>query len=162
MRLLLFVWILFSSLAGLAHPLHLSVSNIDLRNDSVFLSVRVFSDDFYANLLTKKKHAVEFNNYSTQDSLTRQAIAYIKNQFNIIHQNSPVDLQFCSKKEDELSVWYHFSGVFPYQKGKITIENRILTVYFSDQKNLVIIQIGEEQKGLEFNNTTLHLELEIN
>ncbi len=162
MRLLLFASIHLFSLAGLTHPLHLSVANIDIRNDSVIISIRVFADDFYANLLTQTSTRTEQLRPSFKDSITNQAISYIQDKFSINYQDTTIQLNFNSLKEDDLSVWYYFDGKIPNPKGKIIIENRILTEYFGDQKNLVIIQIGNEQTGLEFNNTTINRVLEIN
>lgn len=156
MRGLFVIGLLFFGIVSFSHPLHLSVTSLEFKEDSLFLSIRVFRDDFFASL-----NPADGPQIMNNDSINQKAVQYLLHHLKIDIEGKHVDIPFWYLKTDNLSVTYHFKGIFRFEKGKISFENRILTEYFNDQKNLVIVKTQHIEKGLEFDVIKQKTEIEI-
>lgn len=143
--------LLILSLWGNAHPLHLSITNIDCKNDSLQISIRLFKDDF-SNTVNQLFVFTE-----NTDSLLpppHLAINYLLAHFELSTNKQSCQLQFSHQQHDELSVWYFFSCAFPNNWNQMLLKNTLLTDIFNDQKNLVIVNRNNTEQGFEFNAKT--------
>lgn len=150
--------ILFGVHAGMAHPLHLSITNIDFKGDSAFITIRLFQDDFSTAII---------NAYIAADSTVKEdplehafAKKYIQNHFILSIDNLNLPLKFLNSHNDELSVWYYFSTKCPGDEKHIQLENTLMNEFFKDQKNMVITGSDGIEKGYEFNTVTIRQKLE--
>jgi len=144
-----------------AHPIHVSVVNMDYISDSgkIEYSIKLFYDDFQS-LINYKYNT--FFNFSGQNRMTtkeQQSVTdYIQGNFIIKDANQQlVDSKFTGWKVEDFSVWLFFCAEFQAELSSITIMNTIMLDLFADQVNLVILHIDDIQKGFEFNKRiTLH------
>jgi hypothetical protein len=149
MRAVIGFFILFIvSETGFSHPLHLSITNIDFKNDSVFISMRLFQDDFSAALIKYYE--------STDSSITNNplhnnfATEYLNKNFILYTNSNLCPLEFLYSENDELSVWYYFKAVCTVHQKMFEIHNSLMIDFFTDQKNMVIINYQNQEDGYEF------------
>ncbi len=147
----IFVLLIFS-LWGNAHPLHLSITNIDKKDDSLQISIRLFKDDFS----TAINQLFVFTDKNTDSLLPppHLAINYLLAHFELTTDRQNCELSFSHQQHDELSVWYFFSCAFPNNWNQILLKNTLLTDIFNDQKNLVIVNLNNTEQGFEFDAKT--------
>jgi len=140
---------------SLAHPIHVSVVNMDYISDSgkIEYSIKLFYDDFQS-LINYKYNT--FLNFSGQNRMTTKeqhsVTEYIQGNFIIKDANQQlVDLNFTGWKVEDFSVWLYFCADLKTELSSITITNTIMLDLFADQVNLVILHMDDIQKGFEFN-----------
>jgi hypothetical protein len=149
----IFVALLFKDAS--AHPLHVSIVNMDVNKDSgsINYSIRLFYDDFQALINSKYNTMLDFNKEKRISIREQQYILdYLNSSFiiadSIESQFKPVFLEW---KIENLSIWFYFGMKFTDYIRKFNVENTIMNDLFTDQKNLLIINNENKEQGIEFN-----------
>jgi hypothetical protein len=151
--LILFVgWLITVNAA--AHPIHVSIVNIDCINDSnrIEMSVRLFYDDFQLLINHKYNTFLDFSQRTRMTTKEQQAITdYIKSTLILSDQNdSELETEFKGWKVEDMSVWLYFCAHITPEIYLKKLNNTLMLELFVDQKNLVIAHSKGNQKGLEF------------
>ncbi len=149
MRLVtLFTFIIISFESTSAHELHLSITNIDFVGDSAKISIRIIDTNQFQHF------AQCYPETEVVDKKLMQqfAIDYFRKYFRIALNNNFLNLEYIETKIEEGAVWFNFIAIIPTKIEKFTVENRILTDCYNDQKNLILIKKGDFEIGLEFDN----------
>ena len=141
----------------LAHPLHVSVTNVEIdpRENEITVSYRFFTDDFsllFFHLYEKNITPVENTDFSTDELSIIEK--YLSDAFQVQPAGSSlIHLDYEKKVQNENSIWLYFKGKLPPGAGsQLTFTNKIMLDLYWDQTNLVIIASGGREKGLTFNN----------
>ena len=143
-----FVTLLDTSLK--AHPVHISVTNIDIlpQKNKIVFSVRLFISDFNTIINKKNKSTIDFSK-SPQLKIIRYYVEnYISQHliFNIprtvlkkIHL-----LRYKSNNKD--AVWFYFEiPLVSCNFKSISIKNTLLNDLYKDQTNLLILSKQKQQ-----------------
>jgi hypothetical protein len=146
---------LILSLSGNAHPLHLSITNIESKNDSLLISIRLFKNN-HSNTLNHCFNFTEAHSDTLPDS-PLPAINYLLSHFELTANNQSCKLRFSHQQHDELSVWYFFTGAFPKNWNQVILKNTLLTDIYNDQKNIVIVSLNNTEQGFEFDAKTTQM-----
>lgn len=146
---------LILSLSGNAHPLHLSITNIDSKNDSLQISIRLFKNN-HSNTLNQYFILTEAHS-DTALAPPLSTLNYLLSHFELTANNQSCQLRFSHQQNDDLSVWYFFTGVFPKNWNQVILKNTLLTDIFNDQKNLVIVNLNTIEQGFEFDAKTTQM-----
>jgi|GEM_PF-3926342 hypothetical protein len=163
MRLLLFIiGVSFFMNFAAAHPLHLSITNIDFEADSAKISIRVFDTDLFLHIVQCHPEATIKGKDDSIELADQYNIRYLQNSLQLIVENIPVTLNYINKIVEDGSVWYNFSALISAEIEKCTIENRILTECYGDQKNLTLLKKGIFERGLEFDSNLTRIEVILN
>jgi hypothetical protein len=154
-RYLVILVIFMFSLLGNAHPLHLSITNIESKNDSLLISIRLFFDE-HENALNK--HSIFTDAHSdTASAATQRALDYLLAHFKITTNEQNCQLRFTQQQNDDLSIWYFFSCVLPKNWNQVIHKNTLFTDIYKDQKNLVIVNRNNKEQGFEFDALTTQM-----
>jgi hypothetical protein len=152
--LIFFVCIIIPNII-LAHPIHISVVNLDVFPDSgkIDYSIRIFYEDFQTFINHKYNTRIDFNNQSRMTFKEQQSVIdYISKAFRIADDNfSIIEPEFLSWKIEDESIWLFFCAKLSDNCNKLYIYNELLLDLFSDQTNYVIYRNAEEENGIEFN-----------
>jgi hypothetical protein len=146
------------------HPVHLSVTNIDLDpvRGKVELSVKIFADDFQD--LIMQKYGVQLNIIEQEDPGDRISAVnkYIQETLQLFFNGEKaVDLQFVESRINEGAIWLFYRYEFPGKIRRVDILNRVMLEKFSDQTNLMIVSYNEKQNGYRLDNKTTELSFNI-
>ncbi len=146
------------------HPVHLSVTNIDLdpSGGKVELSVKIFADDFQDVIL--HKYGVQLNIVEQVDPGERISAVneYIQESLQLVFNDEETAiLQFVESKMNEGAIWLFYRYEHPAKIRKVDIVNRVMLEKFSDQTNLMIVTYGEKQNGYRLDNKTTELSFNI-
>lgn len=143
-------------LVSFAHPIHVSVTNIEydqkLREFSI--SFRIFYDDF--ERIINRKYGIHLN-LGTADELENQTLyftKYINENFQIVtNKNSLLKPVFKSKKFDDKAIWLYYIFENNKKVKSVTITNSLMMDLFNDQTNLVIFKSIDFEKGYRLTNS---------
>ena len=150
MKLTLSFLILFTGGAVLAHPLHLSVTNITIENNEIMISMSTFRDDWEVAYFHFHSREIDF-----KDPVKREIPwfrNYLEKSFRISIKPKDVPLKFALDtvivNEDNMLIELH--AVVEEEPNSLYIYNSFLTDIFPDQTNLVIIGIHGKESGIKF------------
>ncbi len=146
----IFVFVFLGSSATIsAHPMHLTITNVEILDDSVKVSIRIFETDFNMAITDFCKQAMD-----TSD-LNGCIQTYVDSNFKIYSKSTTVNLKLNEFSTDESSVTLYFDGLIELNELTITIENSLLKNLNGDQRNLLIISRNNKEEGLEFTATEI-------
>lgn len=138
------IFILITGICN-AHPLHLSITNIDIVKNTVSISIKVFDDDFTTaiNSILGSAYSQLPNNTDAIKAINN----YIDTNFTVKLNGKKVKLKFIDKKHGDFSIWLNYSGKTRKNITEITVSNKILLPWFTDQKNMIIINANGVESG---------------
>lgn len=145
-----------------AHPIHITVVNIDIKHDSnrIDYSVRLFYEDFQALINYRYNTMIDFSNQARMTFKEQQSIMeYIGSSFRLSDKDSTVlQPDFLSWKVEDMSVWLFFCVELKEKINELRVQNSLLVDLYNDQTNYVICKSADQEIGVEFNKRkTEHL-----
>ena len=136
--------------ATFAHPVHVSVVNLTLKDKTMKISLNTFVDDwetayfhYYGKKISLKEPA-----YLQGDWFRDYLGASLK-----VHegkQRNEIQLTVDTIYFDELSMHIELSSKLKQNPKTLYIYNAILTDIYADQTNLFIYSSGNREKGIKF------------
>lgn len=150
--ILLFVLLGFSN-EMLSHPLHLTLTNIDIYNDSVKVTIRISSSDFELALADYKKEFSKNNLYAKDIDELDLIKGYIDSHFKLSTQKELVNLNLFKRQNDDDIVWFYLEGQFNSTEKALLIENYLLSNLNGNERNMLIVNCNNEENGYEFTST---------
>ena len=163
MVLFLTVWLNFCSVYY-AHPLYVSVTNMDIdaKGKSVVFSIRMFTDDLETILHNKYNIEGWIGTPAEHRDSRRRLEEYVNERFSIVvNGGEKIELVTDSLIVNDDSVWFHFKGAARQTIQRMEIENRLLTDFFANQNNLMIIHTGKNETGFRLNRKNTKIELSL-
>lgn len=146
------IFLLFSITVCLAHPVHLTVTNveIDTKTGKATVLFKIFTSDLQDAISHWKGIHLSIEDVLENKEKTQWIHEYINNNFSI-STHSKLPLIFTeSKMEGEYTrLMYKFE--ITDSTGNIEIFNSLLIDLLPDQSNLVILTINGKDKGLNYN-----------
>jgi hypothetical protein len=137
-----------------AHPIHVSVINMDITPDGkIEFSVKLFVDDFQTVLNRHNKTDFILNSLTNTRQIKPFVINYIYSKFNIDLDTSLNKKQYQLNKIDinEESIWLYFE--IDAKVGKaLKITNTLVCELFDDQSNLMIVSRAGNDLAYRFTN----------
>ncbi|MBN2668294.1 MAG: hypothetical protein JXR60_03610 [Bacteroidales bacterium] len=151
--LLISVFLILASFGSLqAHPIHVTVVNMDITNEGVIqFSVKIFADDFGTILSKENKRSITFSEVSDIEKYQKAIVVYIDKNFKISDDDNQIySISKVDRSElKENAVWLYFT-VQPKATNiqSLNISNQLMCDLFDDQTNLMILSY----KGKELAN----------
>lgn len=148
-----FITILIVAALGVAaHPLHLTVCNVEVYDDSTVFSLRLFADDF-TDVLKDANPGKDINLKQANPDVNNMVLTYICKHLKVMENNKPVSLHWIACEPGDEAVWVKLVVRSALTSKNVSIENTILSHWFGDQKNLMIIKSGNREQGLTFDSS---------
>jgi len=140
------------SLAVFSHPLHLTITNIDIQNDTIKASIRFFEDDFTSILVRENliEQGVQLSDTSINFSSAFET--FISKYFVIKAKKRNIEWKYFAKERGELTITLSFYAIIRKKDKELNLTNLLMTKYFGDQTNLVIIHCNDTEKGIQMDS----------
>jgi len=152
-RYILFFFLFCISGEIFSHPLHLTITNIEIEKDSINVAIHLFSSDIKLAILDFNVRKIPAIQTDTTDLSNENIDDYISAHLKIRTISGLLVLKNIRKNIDELSLWIYLNGEFSSNDTSIIIENNLLNNIYGDQRNLVIFSCNKKEEGIEFNAT---------
>jgi len=143
-----------------SHPLHLSVTTVEISDTTMHLLIKVFQDDFLNLLHSNYGDSICYDDTTRQ--VTKAIQSYIESHLLIESEKIPVTFQLKDFHIEDVSLWINLTAETRHSSRNMTIQNTLFTDWFNDQKNLVIVTYGDQEQGLEFNTDKTRQSLTFN
>lgn len=153
MKLLLPI-LLFISTACFAHPIHVSVCEINHHpvEEYIEIKIRIFADDFEDVLEERTGLRTLLN---TEDELPKAndyIFEYLQEKFAISINGSVRSFEFVGKEYDELAAICTLKIRNVKSISTMVIANEVMLHWFKDQVNVTHIDCNDELKSTFFSN----------
>lgn len=144
-----------------AHPMHVSICNVDLNNIDNTVAVKLFKDDFSSVL--KNNYQAEFQMEKADEKLNSQVISkYINSRLQLEVDNSIIlKLDYKSSEINEDAVWIYFHIERINNPSSLRIKNTIMLDLWEDQTNLMIINCMGKENGYRFSKTEVEINIDL-
>jgi hypothetical protein len=157
------VWLNFCS-ALFAHPMYVSWTNIDVdaQRGNVLLSIRLFTDDLETILHNKYNVEGWIGTPGEHRDCRRLLKEYLNERFSVkVNNGEKLGLDTDSITIMDDMMWFYMKGTANKTIRNMEIDNRLLTDFFSNQNNLVIVSTGREEKWDKLNRKKYKIELSL-
>lgn len=130
------------------HPIHISVSEVELNKDKLNWSVRIYKDDLLYALYGKVKDASVLDDH---EKVSKDITAYIARSIIIEENNKLLKWTLVDIQPDPEAIWITVSTeVLSTENIELVIRNKVLLEVYNDQKNVVHITSGDNTKNIIF------------
>lgn len=133
------------------HDLHLSRTEIqvDPASGDLQISMHIFVDDL--DLALTKKFGKKFHTATEKESKDCDLYIerYLREVFKVQAGGGHLNYQYLGKEAEgeELAVWVYLEIPNPGKISQLTIEQKLLTELYSDQRNIIDIKSGKRRLG---------------
>ena len=133
-----------------AHPLHISITNIEIEKDSLIITIQTFKDDwetayFHYNGQHQKLETSHFSNKSWYRSYFESSFKFSSSQ-----KGKPWKKEIKQVEITDQSMMIEFSIGIINNPNSLYIYNGLLVDVFPDQTNLTIIGSKGKEHGIKF------------
>lgn len=140
----LFKWLLL-----LAHPLYITVTEIDhnAKDKILEISCKMFTNDFEA-VLEKNAHAkVDLSDVKTKAASDKLIADYVEKHLQIKVDGRMVQLQFVGSEKEADGTWSYFQVSNIPSVKKIDVANSLLYDNFNQEINIMHVSVGGVKKS---------------
>lgn len=154
-------------LMAYSHPLHLTFTNLEFKtqNSHWVLTIKVFSDDFAANLMTTTGTESMAGKNSKSDDVNQILKKWLENRLVIWFDSKLIEFdtwEFDGIRVKDDASWLTFTFTAPLPVSEIKVRNALLLDLYSDQKNLFVLSMGQFQSAQEFKNKNQETIIKLN
>lgn len=141
--------VVFITLTGFMHPLHVSVTNIeyDSQKSNYQVSFKIFTDDFELAMGQKNNMNVKILGDDKNKNLDSLIMNYINAKFSVFFNNKKQTIKFSKIENNFEATWVHCFIENNKKPKLVKIENLILTEMFDDQNNLLFFKHENIEKA---------------
>jgi len=148
-----FIILVWHNLA-LAHPFYVSVTQIDFKENTLQITLKIFSDDL-EDALSKKGTAKLFIGEKNEHPETEKLIKnYLKEQFKLQINNKDAEWQWIGKETEEDATWCYLEVRNIKKIKTLEVTNTILFELFDSQTNLINTSINNKKKSVILSKRT--------
>ena len=139
-----------------AHPVHISVVNLDITAEGkIIFSIKFFTDDLEQVINSQNADKISFSKNMKLSSVEKYILAYIADNFriktNLVDYVSAYSLKKMTMSED--AIWFFFEVENKkHNFDNLLVENSLMCDFFQDQTNLFIISTKGKEEAYRFNN----------
>jgi hypothetical protein len=145
-----------------AHPVHLTVTNVDINTQTgkgtVFF--KVFATDLQDALSLSKGIHLSINDILFDDTKMQWIHDYISSNFSI-STSKKLNLNFNEHKTDDEHILLYYSFFFETDSKRMELFNSLLIDLLPDQSNLVILTIDGKDNGHTLNQSNKLVSFEL-
>lgn len=139
--------LLVSLLAGPPHPIHVSVSDVILREESVEWTARIYKDDLLLGLYGKRSQHVRQDDV---DRIRQDILRYMQQHVSVMVGDAEVQWTLAGLHPDPEAMWITLTAKLNGLPLKnLSVHTTILMEVYDDQKNIVNLE-APQQKNKTF------------
>lgn len=150
---LVYIFLFFSVFAS-AHPIYVSICQIDYNreNKSLEISVKIFADDLLLALENKGERIIFLGEERERADANEIISNYIHSKLKLVVNGKKVEYKFIGKELESDAVWSYLETVNVGELKEIEVTCDILTEMYETQNNAIQVNNGDVIKTMLLNN----------
>ncbi len=131
-----------------AHPIHISVSEVEITTEEINWSIRIYKDDLLQGMYGK---VTDMAILDDQEKVRKDILSYISRNISVSVDGNSLKWTLEDIQPDPEAIWVIVSTpVVSSNMNTMTIRNSILLNIYKDQKNVVHLVSGSGKKDMVF------------
>ena len=142
--------------ASIAHPIHVSVCEInhDTEDGLVEITMKIFADDFGDVLKESTGEDIRLGSDEEHPRADALIMDYLREKFLLDINGSRVELQYSSRKIEDVAIWCHLFVPNINTIESLTVQDDIMLHWFKDQVNVVHLDCNDKLNSTFFSGKT--------
>jgi hypothetical protein len=133
------------------HQFHISKTDVTYKptEKTLQITMHIFIDDLEKSLEKQGVTKIYIGTEKEKQEANSLIIKYLQSNFSIKLNNKALTYDFLGKEtsNDKQAIWVYLEAKNVKDVKQIFVENKILTEIFSDQKNIVQINVPSKKQG---------------
>lgn len=134
---------LLSLLSVRPHEFYVSISEIELENDTLKVAIKLFTDDFEHVLKEDLGQPIFLDNTSDQGKVFRIVSTYCGEHFELSDAGKGYHIEWIGHEFIEDVTWVYGYAIPKAESSILFVRNTLLTDHHHDQHNMVHFRNGE-------------------
>jgi len=135
---------------SVAHPLHLSITNITYENGKLSISMKTFRDDWKTAYFHYNNRVVEITDKMLDDDSWFKNYLDERFRISLTESSKGLSLAVDTVMLDENAMTIEMHTATRVKANSLYIYNVLLTDIYPDQTNLVIFGFNNRETGIKF------------
>ena len=132
------------------HPIHISVSEVEISDAHVEWTIRIFKDDLLLGLYGKNTSMERLND---EYRIKKDVLKYLSDHIQCSSSSSKAVWQLTDVQSDPEAIWMTLSTRFTIPEDRhIDFRNTVLLKEYDDQKNITHITFKGETQSVVFDH----------
>ena len=137
---LIILFFILNGTAVFAHPIHVSVCNLEFDKDELIISIKIFKDDLQLAIYHNTAKEIDPNNLTAESNMLIQD--YINKTLQIrLNNKNNIELNEYRNEINEEAIWLYYRIEDIPKVKSIHVLNALLLDIYLDQTNLLIITV---------------------
>lgn len=147
------VIILLLFMVGLiqSHPFYVSVTEIDLKENSLQVSMKIFIDDLESTLEKQGKPKLNLGEENENEYSQEYIKQYLLPRFYVKVNDELASYKYVGQEVEEDAIWIYLEIKNVTKVKSLEVMNSIITEKYEGQSNLVHTNINGEKKSMVLN-----------
>jgi hypothetical protein len=133
------------------HQFHISKTDVTFKpsEKTMQITMHIFIDDLEKTLEKQGQTKLYIGTEKEKKDANSLIVKYLQSQFSIKLNNKAIIYDFLGKEtsNDKQAIWVYLEVKNVKDVKNIFVENKILTETYSDQKNIVQINVPSKKQG---------------
>lgn len=125
------------------HEFFVSITELNVRNDTIQVAIKVFTDDMEHTLKEVTGSPVFLDNGSDHEKVFRTLRDYCGQHFTISNAAKPYPLTWIGHEYIEDVTWIYAYAILDSDSKMLFVRNTLLGDQFHDQHNMIHLRQGE-------------------
>jgi hypothetical protein len=130
------------------HPIHVSVSEVEISSEMIEWTARMFTDDLLLGLYGKK---AKMEALKEEEKIRKDILRYLSSHIIVILEDHTVQWRLSDIQSDPEALWITLTADISQKNTMtLTVMNNALMEIYKDQKNIVRLTLLSKTKNLIF------------
>lgn len=138
--------ILLKALYTLLHPIHVSVSDVEITSADITWTARIYKDDLLRGMYGDK---IDMSVFNHEEKVRKDIMTYFSKNVTVTSNQNKLKWTLKDIQADPEAIWITASTPINTTTS-LVIQNRILLDVYSDQKNVVNFTWSTGKKNMVF------------
>ncbi len=145
-----FLFLLLQLMSIMVHPIHISVSEVEINSEEIIWTARIYKDDLLLALYGKN---VAMSQIEDETKVRRDILYYLSKNVSITIHEVPIKWKLTDLQPDPEAIWITLSAPIPDKPlTSISVRNHILLDTYRDQKNVTNFIWATGKKNVVFDS----------
>lgn len=143
----LIIFLLTAVLSPPPHPIHISVSDVEISSGAITWTSRIYKDDLLRGLYGDN---INMDRLDNREKIEKDILNYLTKNISVNLKGKSLKWSLQSIDSDPEALWITLSTYTDQELTTITVFNRILFEIYDDQKNIVNFTWNTGKKNIIF------------
>lgn len=131
------------SFSSVKHEFYVSITELNLKNDTLQIAIKVFTHDFEEVLEETNQQPIFLDNTGDAEKTMRHIKDYCSSRFQVSSATKPYEITWIGHEFKQDVTWVYAYTILDKDSKMLFVKNELLSSHFHEQNNMVHFKNGE-------------------